>query len=62
MISDAPAARAIDEGLALPAGIPPWLAPIVDIMPAQLYAYHLTVARGLDPERPRTISKVTETR
>ena len=62
MISDAPAARGIDEGLALPAGIPPWLAPMVDILPAQLYAYHLTVARGLDPDHPRSISKVTETR
>ena len=62
VISDAPAAREIDEGLALPEGIPPWLAPIVEIVPAQLYAYHLTVARGLDPEHPRTINKVTETR
>ena len=62
VISDAEAARSIDEGLALPDGIPPWLAPIVEIVPAQLYAYHLTVARGLDPEQPRTIRKVTETR
>ena len=62
VISDAAAAREIDEGLALPDGIPPWLAPIVEIVPAQLYAYHLTVARGLDPEHPRSISKVTETR
>jgi fructoselysine-6-P-deglycase FrlB-like protein len=29
---------------------------------AQLYAYHLTLARGLDAEHPRTINKVTETR
>ncbi len=62
VISDAPAARELDEGLALPEGIPPWLAPIVQILPAQLYAYHLTVARGLDPDHPRTINKVTETR
>ena len=62
VLSDAPAAREIDEGLALPGGIPPWLAPIVEILPAQLYAYHLTVARGLDPEHPRSINKVTETR
>jgi glutamine---fructose-6-phosphate transaminase (isomerizing) len=61
VISDAEAARSIDEGLALPDGVPPWLAPIVEIVPAQLYAYHLTVARGLDPEQPRTIRKVTET-
>jgi glutamine---fructose-6-phosphate transaminase (isomerizing) len=62
VISDAPAAREIDDGLALPEGIPPWLAPIVEIVPAQLYAYQLTIARGLSPEHPRTISKVTETR
>jgi glucosamine--fructose-6-phosphate aminotransferase (isomerizing) len=61
VISDAPEARDIDEGLTVPRGIPPWLAPIVEIVPAQLYAYHLTVARGLDPDHPRTISKVTET-
>jgi len=62
VISDVAAAREIDEGLALPDGIPPWLAPMVEIVPAQLYAYHLTIARGLDPEHPRTISKITETR
>ena len=62
VISDSTAARGIDGGLALPDGIPPWLAPIVEILPAQLYAYHLTVARGLDPDHPRSIKKVTETR
>lgn len=62
VLSDSAEARAIDEGLASPAGIPRWLAPIIEILPAQLYAYHLTVARGLDPEHPRTIRKVTETR
>jgi len=61
VISDDAAARAIDRGLAVPEGVPGWLAPVVDILPGQLYAYHLTRARGLDPDRPRTISKVTET-
>mgnify|MGYP002640022266 FL=1 len=42
--------------------IPEWLTPLVSIIPAQLFAYHLTVAKGYDPEMPRTISKVTETR
>ena len=62
VISDDAAARAIDRGLTLPAGIPGWLSPMIDIIPGQLYAYHLTAARGLDPDRPRTIAKVTETR
>ncbi len=61
VISDAPAARAIDESLVLPDGVPPWLAPVVEVVPAQLYAYHLTLARGFSPDHPRTISKVTET-
>ena len=60
-LSDSADARAIDEGLAVPDGIPAWMSPLVEIVPAQLYTYHLTVARGLNPEQPRTITKVTET-
>ncbi len=46
----------------LPADIPEWLTPLVSIVPAQLFTYHLTRSRGLDTERPRSIRKVTETR
>ena len=49
------------QGIRLPAGVPEWLTPLVAIVPAQLYAYHLTRARGYDTEAPRTIHKVTET-
>jgi glucosamine--fructose-6-phosphate aminotransferase (isomerizing) len=45
----------------LPAGTPEWLGPIVSIVPGQLHAMHLTRARGLDPERPRNLTKVTRT-
>jgi glucosamine--fructose-6-phosphate aminotransferase (isomerizing) len=48
--------------IALPAGVPEWLTPIVSIVPSQLFAYHLTRAKGYDAEKPRTIRKVTETR
>ena len=41
---------------------PEWLAPIVSIVPCQLYAYHLALARKLDPDRPRTVRKITKTR
>ena len=41
---------------------PSWLLPIVSIVPAQLYCYHLTRAKGFDPDRPRHIRKVTLTR
>ena len=60
-LSDAASIRSLDEGLEVPAGMPAWLSPIVEIVPAQLYTYHLTIARGLNPEQPRTITKVTET-
>jgi glucosamine 6-phosphate synthetase-like amidotransferase/phosphosugar isomerase protein len=33
----------------------------VCIVPAQLFAYHLTVVKGYSTEAPRTIHKVTET-
>jgi glucosamine--fructose-6-phosphate aminotransferase (isomerizing) len=45
----------------LPAGVPEWLAPIVAVVPGQLLAYHLTRVKGLDPQRPRGLRKVTET-
>ncbi len=48
--------------LVLPAGVPEWLAPIPAIVPAQLFAYHLAIAQGTDPERPPHLRKVTLTR
>jgi glucosamine--fructose-6-phosphate aminotransferase (isomerizing) len=48
--------------LTIPADVPEWLSPLVGIVPAQLFAYHLTVAKGFDAERPRGLRKVTETR
>ncbi|HUS80064.1 MAG TPA: SIS domain-containing protein [Armatimonadota bacterium] len=48
--------------LRLPAGIPEWLSPIAAVVPGQLLAVHLAAARGLDPDRPRGLTKVTETR
>lgn len=41
--------------------LPAWLAPIASIVPGQLFAYHLARAKGIDTERPRSISKVTRT-
>lgn len=47
--------------LTIPAETPEWLSPLVCIAPAQLFAYYLTLAKGFDPNHPRTIQKVTET-
>jgi glucosamine--fructose-6-phosphate aminotransferase (isomerizing) len=38
-----------------------WLSPIPAAVIGQLFAYHLTVAKGLDPEQPRGLHKVTRT-
>ncbi|MEA5077436.1 MAG: SIS domain-containing protein [Anaerolineaceae bacterium] len=46
----------------IPAEVPEWLTPLVGIIPAQLFAYHLTQVKGNDTEAPRVIHKVTETR
>lgn len=62
VISDA--ANALDlaqSPVSLPPDIPEWLTPLVSIVPAQLFAHHLTLVKGYDPEKPRSIRKVTET-
>jgi glucosamine--fructose-6-phosphate aminotransferase (isomerizing) len=47
--------------LRLATSLPEWLRPIVDVIPAQLFAYHLARAMGRDTEAPRGLSKVTRT-
>jgi glutamine---fructose-6-phosphate transaminase (isomerizing) len=37
----------------------PLLAPLVSIVPGQLFAWALALAKGLDPDHPRGLSKVT---
>jgi glucosamine--fructose-6-phosphate aminotransferase (isomerizing) len=48
--------------LRLPVTLEEWLSPFVTIIPGQLLALHLTLAKDLDPDRPRGLTKVTETR
>jgi len=43
------------------AGVPEQLLPILEILPLQRFAWQLALARGGDPDRPRGLSKVTET-
>jgi glucosamine--fructose-6-phosphate aminotransferase (isomerizing) len=42
-------------------GLPEELTPIPLAVRGQLLAHHVAVARGFDPDRPRTIQKVTRT-
>ncbi len=45
----------------LPERLPEWITPIPAIIPAQLFCYHLTRAKGYSTEGPRGLSKVTLT-
>jgi glucosamine--fructose-6-phosphate aminotransferase (isomerizing) len=49
-------------GLRLPRDLPEWVSPLVSIVPAQLFCYHLTRARGYDTESPRGLKKITRTK
>lgn len=62
-ISDSPALlESADVSLPLPPDIPEWLSPLVTVVPGQLFARDLARARGLTPDAPRGLSKVTLTR
>ncbi len=63
MISDlAEALRLADVPLQLPMLTAEWVSPLVTVIPGQLFSLHLAQARGLDPDRPRGLQKVTVTR
>ena len=47
--------------LRIPSGLPEWLSPLVAVIPGQLFALNLAIARGLDPDKPVGLHKVTET-
>jgi glucosamine--fructose-6-phosphate aminotransferase (isomerizing) len=47
--------------LPLPPGLPEWLSPMVAVLPGQLFAMNLAIARGLNPDQPEGLSKITET-
>ena len=45
--------------LTVPAPSLPLLSPLLSVVPGQVFARSLALARGLDPDRPRGLSKVT---
>jgi glucosamine--fructose-6-phosphate aminotransferase (isomerizing) len=48
--------------LPLPDSLPEWLSPIATVVPGQLFALYLTLAKGHDPDQPQGLQKVTSTR
>jgi len=53
---------AASTAIPLPVSLPELTAPLAAILPAQLFACHLALARGLSPDQPRNLTKVTRTR
>ena len=47
--------------LPIPPGVPEWLSPLSAIIPGQLVALHLALSKGLNPDVPRGLHKVTRT-
>ena len=61
VVGNPDAVAAADGGFALPSGVDEALSPLLEILPFQLLALRLAVARGEDPDAPRGLRKVTET-
>jgi glucosamine--fructose-6-phosphate aminotransferase (isomerizing) len=61
VIGNEPRLRQIGPVLEFEPDVEEWLSPIPAAVIGQLFAYHLTVAKGLDPEQPRGLHKVTRT-
>jgi glucosamine--fructose-6-phosphate aminotransferase (isomerizing) len=53
---DTEACKVADEVISIPAA-PDLLAPILEIVPLQLLAYHIAVRRGCDVDQPRNLAK-----
>jgi glucosamine--fructose-6-phosphate aminotransferase (isomerizing) len=47
--------------LPIPHNLPEWLSPICAVIPGQLFAMHLALAKGVNVDNPRYITKVTDT-
>ncbi len=46
----------------IPDKVPEWLAPVLSVVPGQFLALYLSLAKGINPDVPRGLSKVTVTR
>lgn len=63
VLSNVPASLArATAPLRLPSDVPEWLSPIVAVVPGQRLAFTLSRLRGINPDHPRGLSKVTRTR
>lgn len=58
---DAAAQSLATTVLPIPSAVPEWLSPMAAIVPGQVLAMNLARAKGIDPDRPRGLQKVTRT-
>lgn len=62
VISESEEALAVARtSLPIPAGVPEWLSPLTAIIPGQVVALQLALSKGLNPDVPRGLQKVTRT-
>lgn len=59
--NDPEIARESSRSIMMPVEMDEFLSPIPFIIPAQLFAAFLSEAKGLDPDAPRSLAKVTKT-
>jgi glutamine---fructose-6-phosphate transaminase (isomerizing) len=62
LVATGPAAQSIEGAdfvLPVPRPPAPLLSPLLSVVPGQLFAWALARAKGLDPDRPQGLSKVT---
>ena len=57
--SAAEAVSGAEYSLPVPSPPSPLLSPLLSVVPGQLFAWALARAKGLDPDEPRGLSKVT---
>lgn len=62
IISDTPQALKLARtAFPLTTYVPEWLSPAIAVVPGQLLALYLALTRGLDPDMPRGLNKITRT-
>jgi glucosamine--fructose-6-phosphate aminotransferase (isomerizing) len=54
--SDPESREVADEELAIP-DVGPWLSPLLNVVPLQLFSYYVAEARGCDIDKPRNRAK-----
>lgn len=54
-------AEKVNRFFPLPEGIPEGLSPLVAVLPGQLFAMNLAMLKGMNPDQPEGLHKITET-